>query len=295
MPAGCAQITDEFARTLVVPNVAKNKFVVVRTIATNSFTDLPGKTPVVSNSVSNTRVTKTPEITGDPTISGDAFVGGTPLSVSTGNWDSSPTSTYSYAWFSCTSSQTVASITLPAGCTQITGQTAPTYSPTSAVLGRFLIARVTATATPAPGGDGTTDRYTSSTESIKSAPLFTAGPTVTGTQRVGATLTATSTVTGTSTPSVGYAWYHCSSQVATAVTTVPSTCSLIAGENSSTLVVPAVASTRYIIALATATNSYTSLPGKTAVTKSSVSRTRVTAANRAALDSTNQLMFERME
>jgi hypothetical protein len=60
-------------------------------------------------------------------------------------------------------------------------------------------------------------------------------------------------------------------------------------------VVPAVASTRYIIALATATNSYTSLPGKTAVTKSSVSRTRVTAANRAALDSTNQLMFERME
>lgn len=295
MPANCGEISGENTRTLVIPDSAKNKFVVVRTIATNSFTDLPGKTPVTANSVSNTRVTKTPVITGDPTISGDAFIGGTPLSVSTGNWEPDPTPTFTYAWFSCTSNQAVATDTPPSGCTQIAGQTLRTYSPTSAVLGRFIIARVTATATPAPGGDGTTDRYTSSTDSIKSAPLFTAGPTVTGTQRVGATLTAAHTVTGTSTPSVGYAWYHCSSQIATAVTTVPSTCSLIAGENSPTLVVPAVASRRFVIAMATATNSYTALPGKTAVTKSSVTKTSVAAATRTALDLTDRLMFERME
>ena len=52
--------------------------------------------------------------------------------------------TYTYGWYACTSAVT-SSLTLAAECSEITSETALRYRATTAVLGQYLVFRVTAT------------------------------------------------------------------------------------------------------------------------------------------------------
>lgn len=143
-----------------------------------------GNPPAVLDPVQNTAL---------PMISGTARVG-TRLTASTGTW--SPAASYAYQW-------------LVDGAV-LGGQTSPTYVPPAELRGRKLSVRVTATQ---PGWS------TASATSVQTAPVAagiianTVLPSITGTKRVGAILTARP---GTWTPgglTFRYQWFKGSTAI----------------------------------------------------------------------------------
>jgi RHS repeat-associated protein len=112
-----------------------------------------------------------------PTIEGQTVQGET-LSAIEGGWTNEP-STYGHQWERCTAAG--------AGCEPIDGATAETYVLTAADVGHRLV--VTETATNAAGaGEAQTSAPTAVIE--PTVPVNTAPPTISGTARVGSTLTA---------------------------------------------------------------------------------------------------------
>jgi uncharacterized repeat protein (TIGR02543 family) len=83
-------------------------------------------------------------------------------------------------------------------------------------------------------------------------------PTVTGTAKVGKTLTAKDgTWTGSPTPSVTRQWYACSSEVESAASTISSKCKSISGATKSTFKLTSAQKGKYITVLVTGTSSGT--------------------------------------
>ncbi|OUE24387.1 carboxypeptidase regulatory-like domain-containing protein [Clavibacter michiganensis] len=129
-----------------------------------------------------------------PTISGTPKVG-TPLTAATGTWAPVPT-TFAYRWF-------VANVA-------VTGATASTYTPVAADVGK----RITVTVTGSRTGYTTAAKTSAASTAVVAAPVTTPSafttvptPTVTGTAKVGATLTA---VPGTWAPvptAFTYRWF----------------------------------------------------------------------------------------
>jgi hypothetical protein len=75
-------------------------------------------------------------------------------------------------------------------------------------------------------------------------------PTVTGTARIGGSLTAAKgTWSGTPTPSFTYQWYSCTKAVSAARTTVPSTCKKITGATRSTFKLTTAQRGKYVAVL----------------------------------------------
>ncbi|WP_426365381.1 hypothetical protein [Streptomyces sp. E-08] len=129
-----------------------------------------------------------PKPTKVPYISGTARVG-SKVTVVAGTWSPAPTS-YTYQW--------------RANGVAISGATSSSYVPAASVLGKKLTVTVTALRTGHLSGAYTTAAYT---VAAGLAPKATAAPYVTGTVRVGRTLTLNR---GTWTPaptSYAYQWY----------------------------------------------------------------------------------------
>src|SRR6266516_6546315 len=115
-----------------------------------------------------------------PTIAGTPTVGQT-LTASDGTWSNSPT-TFAYQWLRCNSGGN--------SCVSVANGTQKTYTLVGADAGHTMRVRVTATNADGSGSaqSAQTDQVAPATSTA--APKNTARPVISGTTRVGQTLTA---------------------------------------------------------------------------------------------------------
>ncbi|AZZ56831.1 fibronectin type III domain-containing protein [Rathayibacter iranicus] len=124
--------------------------------------------------------------TATPTITGTARVGSA-LSAVPGAWGPSPV-TFSYQW--------------KANGTALSGATSSTYRPTGATLGK----RITVTVTGSKSGYTDASTSSATTSAVVAGTLTAATPTVSGTAKVGSTLTAKPGTWGPSPVALSYQW-----------------------------------------------------------------------------------------
>ena len=187
VPNTCTVISGETESLITLPDSAAGTFVIAAVTATNSWTAVSGNSPVVRTSISTTRVTQTPVNTVAPVHSGSLEVGAL-LTATSGQWASFPAPpSYQYTWFRCAEEQTLIG-TLIGDCAQIASPTTlTTYRLTAADLGKYVVARVTATISVAAGLDPNTDAYTSSRGIIveSQAQRLTSGQVIRGVSILG--------------------------------------------------------------------------------------------------------------
>jgi hypothetical protein len=130
-----------------------------------------------------------------PAISGTPAVGAT-LTADAGTWDGDPAS-FQFQWLRCSPS-----------CAPISGATGPAYTATQGDRGAALAVTVTAA-----NGGGSASQTSAPTAVVVGVPKNTSKPTISGSAKVGVTLTA-QPGTWTDTPTAySYRWQRCSSNV----------------------------------------------------------------------------------
>lgn len=143
---------------------------------------------------------------GDPVVSGSPVVGSR-LSTNQGSWANNPTS-FAYQWVRCPPS---GGNPLGSDCAAIGGATSSSYVVSSSDVGSRLRARVTASNSSgsAVGASNATGIVSGSSSSLQ--PRNTAEPRISGTARVGSTLTTSSGSWANSPTRYAYQWYSCPS------------------------------------------------------------------------------------
>ena len=139
-----------------------------------------------------------------PLIAGTPQVGQT-LTTTNGTWSNNPTS-FAYQWLRCNAGGNA--------CVSVANGTQRTYTLVGADAGRTMRARVTAT-----NADGSASEQSEQTATITPAtstagPRNTEPPTITGTPKVGQTLTANEGSWTASPTSYTYQWQRCDADVA---------------------------------------------------------------------------------
>ncbi len=271
--ANCSALAGTQDTNLVISSALVGKRIALLQTATN------GQGAVYKSSATTSLVTAPPTVNVSPKISGSDVYSTTSSSVtvSTGTWNGFPIPTannFSYAWYSCTSA-VAASNTVQGGCSILANVTSASVPLTAAMVGKYLVAKVSATTTTNKVGGGLGSTFTDSFGPIRVAPSNTLAPSFTPTSAVvGRSLTANlGTWTGTGPITTSYQWWSCPSTATISATIpVPSTCSLIAGYDNINLVVPQTSAAKKILLAVTATNSVSS------VVKSAITATTVTAA-----------------
>ena len=175
-----------------------------------------------------------PVATVKPVVTGDFAAVGVQLTGTRGTW-TSISAYFRPQWYRCTKAGAAVDqytpVSVPSGCSAISGATELTYTPVTADKGKFLRVRGGGT-----GDGGQLFAFSNATAVIGTAPVSKASapPTVGGTVKVGKSLTAAKG-TWTSTPKLTYAyqWYRCTAGGA-AVDAAPDTCSPISGATKST-------------------------------------------------------------
>lgn len=154
-----------------------------------------------------------PVNTTPPTITGTAKVGQT-LTASDGTWSNSPTS-YAYQWLRCNGGGN--------SCVNVSNGTQKTYTLVGADAGNTM--RVKVTATNADGSASAQSNQTAPVEATTSAaaPKNTTAPTITGTPKVGQTLTASDGSWSGNPTGYTYAWQRCDADIATCANVVGAT------------------------------------------------------------------------
>jgi hypothetical protein len=140
-----------------------------------------------------------PANTALPTISGTAAVGQV-LTGSDGRWTNAPTS-FAYQWLRCNGGGN--------SCVSVANGTQKTYTLVGADAGHTMRVRVTAT-----NADGSTSAESDKTATVaaassSAAPKNTDRPIISGTPRVGQTLTTDDGSWSGSPTSFTYQWQHC--------------------------------------------------------------------------------------
>ncbi|MFL5912501.1 MAG: hypothetical protein ACJ768_18280 [Gaiellaceae bacterium] len=140
-----------------------------------------------------------PVNTAPPTISGTPTVGQT-LTASNGTWSNSPTS-YAYQWLRCNGGGN--------NCVAVANGTQQTYTLVGADAGHTMRVKVTAT-----NADGSATAQSAQTAVVapltsSAAPKNTAPPTISGTPKVGQTLTASPGSWSGNPTSFAYQWQDC--------------------------------------------------------------------------------------
>jgi len=161
---------------------------------------------LVATGVAQAAIAAAPVNTAPPTISGTTQVGQT-LTASNGTWTNSPTS-FAYQWVRCNGGGNQ--------CVSVANGTQRTYTLVGADAGRTIRVRVTAT-----NADGSNTAESAQTTAITPAGSTAAGPknteppTITGTPKVGQTLTANEGSWSGNPDSYTYQWQRCDTDVAT--------------------------------------------------------------------------------
>jgi hypothetical protein len=145
-----------------------------------------------------------PKATGEPTISGRAMEGNV-LTASNGSFSGTGPFNYAYRWLRCPASGSGGN---GEGCSLISGATFKRYTVRHADIGRRLRARVTAA--NSEGSATETSNATAIVQAAPARPRNTTPPTISGTPRVGQTLTANNgTWSGQQPLTFGYNWRRC--------------------------------------------------------------------------------------
>jgi hypothetical protein len=145
-----------------------------------------------------------PVNTAPPGVSGTATVGQT-LTGSEGSWSNTPTS-FAYQWLRCNGGGN--------NCASVANGTQNTYTLVGADAGNTMRVRVTAT-----NADGSNSAQSAQTAAVaaatsSAAPKNTAPPTISGTPKVGQTLTADPGSWSGNPTSFAYQWQRCDADVA---------------------------------------------------------------------------------
>jgi hypothetical protein len=161
-----------------------------------------------------------PVNTAPPTISGTPTVGQT-LTASNGTWSNSPTS-YAYQWLRCNGGGN--------SCVAVANGAQQTYTLVGADAGHTMRVKVTAT-----NADGSASAQSAQTAQVapttsSAAPKNTSPPTISGTPKVGETLTAATGSWSGNPTSFAYQWQRCDADVAA--------CSDVIGATGKTYGVP---------------------------------------------------------
>jgi hypothetical protein len=161
-----------------------------------------------------------PANTALPTISGTPTVGQT-LTANEGTWSNTPTS-FAYQWLRCNGGGN--------NCANVANGTQKTYTLVGADSGKTM--RVRVTATNADGSNAAQSAQTAAVAAATSsaAPKNTAAPTISGTPKVGQTMTADPGSWSGNPTSFAYQWQRCDADVAA--------CSNLVGATSKTYAVP---------------------------------------------------------
>ena len=171
---------------------------------------------VLRSTGTQTATVTAPLNTSLPTISGTARVGQS-LSAGVGSWSGSPTS-YAYQWRRCNTSGSA--------CATIAGAAASSYLLGSADLGSTIRVNVIATNTAGTGSmNSNPTGVVAAATTASTAPVNTSLPTISGTARVGQSLTAGVGSWSGSPTSYAYQWRRCN--------TSGSACATIAGAAAS--------------------------------------------------------------
>jgi hypothetical protein len=154
-----------------------------------------------------------PANTAPPTISGTPTVSET-LTASDGTWSNTPTS-FAYQWLRCNGGGN--------SCANVANGTQKTYTLVGADAGNTMRVRVTAT-----NADGSTSAQSAQTAAVtaatsSAAPKNTAPPTISGTPKVGQTLTADPGSWSGNPTSFTYQWQRCDADVAACSSVVGAT------------------------------------------------------------------------
>lgn len=183
---------------------------------------------------------------GAPTVS--VTVGNSrSLSAWGGSWSGYEAPELTYAWYSCTSGGSDTPATRPSGCSAISGATSSELLPQN-LGGKYVRVGVTGT-----NSRGTATRFSTAFGPIASAPTVTGNPAISGTARVGRSLSAsTGTWTGSST--LSYQWFRCTSVGRDNPTSTPSRCTAISGATLDTYEINSVDRTKFIRVRVTGTN-----------------------------------------
>ena len=189
-----------------------------------------------------------------PTLTGTAKVGAT-LTARKGTWTGSPAPTFTYQWYACTQKVLSATQTVPGTCATINGATNTTFKLTSTHKGKYVTVKVTGTSV----GTGPVSWLSASTSTkVLMRAAATTKPTLTGTAKVGKTLTVRKgTWAGSPAPRFTYQWYACTRKVSSATRTVPGTCKPIKGATQTTFTLTSAHKGKYITVKVTGTSSGT--------------------------------------
>jgi hypothetical protein len=151
-----------------------------------------------------------PVNTTPPTISGTPAVGQT-LTASNGTWTNAPTS-YAYQWLRCNGGGN--------SCASVANGTQKTYTLVGADAGHTIRVRVTATNADGSASVESDQTATVAAATSSAAPKNTAPPTISGTSRVGQTLTAAEGTWSGNPTSFAFQWQHCDADNVVACTNV---------------------------------------------------------------------------
>ena len=199
-----------------------------------------------------------PVNTAPPTISGTTTVGQT-LTASDGAWSNAPTS-FAYQWLRCNGGGN--------SCADVANGTQKTYTLVVADAGHTMRVRVTAT-----NADGSSSAQSAQTAAVaaatsSAAPKNTSLPTISGTPKVGGTLTAAPGSWSGNPTSFAYQWQRCDADVAA--------CANIVGATATTFAVPLADVGYRLRVVVTAKNAKGSTSATSAITTIVVPATPIT-------------------
>ncbi len=187
-----------------------------------------------------------PQNTAPPTISGNTTQGQT-LTEGHGAWTNSPAG-YTYQWEDCNN-----------GCTPISGATGQTYTLTSSDVGRTIVVQETASNTSGPSSTPASSSPSAVVLALNVppvAPSNTSPPAISGTDRVGSTLSSlTGLWSGTPPLAYTYQWQLCNPG-----------CANITGATSASYTLVNADSGQTVRVLVTATNSVSGVQAPSAQT-----------------------------
>ncbi len=197
---------------------------------------------LLAGGVSTAAGNAAPSNTSLPTVSGTARQGQT-LTGTTGVWSGTPPVSLAFQWLRCDAVN-------PNLCTAVSGAANPAYALEAGDVGRRMRLRVTASNSQ---GSGSALSTPTAVVVSASAPLNTAEPTISGSARVGSTLTASSGSWSGATPmSFSFQWVRCD---ASGGAPDGSNCPVISGATGSTYVVTSLDAGQRLRVRVTASNS----------------------------------------
>ena len=220
-PVGCSPIGSAYVESRWYETIAADTGMRIRVeiIATNSEgrgTWFSRTSPIVPNLLPSN-----PGGAGAPAVSVTAGNSNS-LSAWGGSWSGYGAPELTYAWYSCTSGGSDTPATRPSNCSAISGASAATLLPQN-LGGRYIRVGVTGT-----NSRGTATRFSTAFGPIAPAPTVTGNPAISGTARVGRSLSA-STGTWTGSPTLSYQWFRCTRVGRDNPTDTPSGCTAISG------------------------------------------------------------------